>query len=390
MVLHALACVVVLAFAAPPPPPVDPTPKQIRAYFSSAAYKDARRSNSEFLLDLYRVALRRDPDPNGFSDWLKAIAKRKRPLSRTKAVEGFLASAEYAKLRGLPGPGSGLPGPGTGTGPRVEPPVTPPVDKARNPGNGVFDGRGAFVEVAARCRPSGCGAVNGEGLRAAGLTWIALQIHNADEVPSNTVTLPGWADEWRKLGFRVGFWGVSYGEGKAADDARTAARLTAKYGGDFYIADVEGAFQLGEGDIGQNRAFVEAFQAEATARGIGGVPRALSSMGRVALDMRPWLENGWDTLPQAYWNDYQVYQPSLCVAFYNKESEPSWPLARIHPTIGTYPRSRGGDQTRTITLKDYVADLKAAKTTGWSFYLPENYLDQAQLKQLIELKGQGF
>ncbi len=386
MALLALAFAASLSFAAPPPaPPADPTPDQVRAYFGSAAYKRAQRSNSEFLLDLYRVALRRDPDPGGFSDWLKALAKKKRPLTRPKAIEGFLASAEYAGLHGLPGPK-----PGTGGGPKTEPTLTPPVDKARNPGNGVFDGAGAFVASAAECRPSRCGAVTGEAMKAAGMTWIALQVHNSDEVGANTVTLPGWADEWRKLGFKVGFWGVSYGKGKAAEDGRTAARLTAKYGGEFYIADCEGPFQMGEGDIAENRAFVSAFQGEATARGIGGVPRALSSMGRVALDMRPWLENGWDTLPQAYWNDYQVYQPSLCVAFYHKESEPSWPMSRIHPTIATYGKSSGGDQTRAISLTDYAADLQTSGTRGWSFYLPEHYLDGAQLKRVTELKGRGF
>ena len=264
------------------------------------------------------------------------------------------------------------------------------MDKARQRGNGVFAGRGAFVSSAAACRPSRCGAVNGEGMRAAGMNWIALQVHDGDEMGSNTVTLPGWADEWRKLGFTVGFWGASHGKGKAAEDGRTGARLTAKYGGQFYIADVEGPFQLGEGDIKENRAFVDAFQAEATARGIGGVARALSSLGRVALDMRPWVENGWDALPQAYWNDYESYQPSLCVSFYHRESEPSWPLARIHPTIGIYPKSSGGDQARAISLKDYAADLKLAGTTGWSLYLPEKYLDRTQLKQFAALKGKGF
>src|SRR5438105_10378634 len=105
--------------------------------------------------------------------------------------------------------------------------------------------------------------------------------------------------------------------------------------------------------------------------GIGNIPRALSSMGRVALDMKPWIDNGWDAMPQAYWNSYEQYQPSKSVQFYE---DWGWPKDRIHPTIATYDSSSEGN-ARPKSIDEYAADLKAAGTTGISYYLPENYMD---------------
>lgn len=253
------------------------------------------------------------------------------------------------------------------------------ADPTRNPGNAVFDGPGMFIANASAYPPS----LYAARLKAMGVSWVSLQIHNPGPVGSNIAELEkGWAEEFRKAGIKVGFWGVSYGN--AAEDARTAAQLTAKYKGDFYIADCEGSFQAGEGDISRNRSFVDAFQAEAARLGIGGVPRALSSMGRVALDMKPWIDNGWDAMPQTYWNDWQVYQPSANVKFWE---EAGWPKGRIHPTIATYGAT--GDQTREITLQDYFQDLQKAGTTGFSYYLPESYLDDEGYRQLGEAVATG-
>jgi len=245
-------------------------------------------------------------------------------------------------------------------------------DPTRNPGNAVFDGPGMFVADASAYPPG----VYAEKLKAAGVTYITLQINNPGPVGGNIAELEkGWAEQYRKAGIKVGFWGVSYGD--AANDAKTAAQLTAKYKGDFYIADCEGSFQAGEGDVSRNRAYVDAFQAEATRLGIGKIPRALSSMGRVALDFKPWIDNGWDAMPQTYWNDYTVYQPSKNVKFWE---DSGWPKGRIHPTIATYTTT--GDQTAKIGLDDYFADLKAAGTTGFSYYLPESYLDEEGYRKL--------
>jgi len=248
------------------------------------------------------------------------------------------------------------------------------VDATRNPGNTVFDGPGMFVASAGAIDPAALAAK----CRAAGVTWVSLQIANPGAVGENVAALQsGWADRLREQGIKVGFWGVSYGE-NAATDARTHAQLTAQYEGDFFIANCEGAFQDGQGDVSRNRAYAEAFQAEAARQGIGGVPRALSSMGRVALDMKPWIDGGWDAMPQAYWNSYEHYQPSLCTKFYE---DWGWPKGRIHPTIATYDSSSEGN-ARPKSIAEYAADLKAAGTTGFSYYLPESYLDDAKWAEL--------
>lgn len=260
-------------------------------------------------------------------------------------------------------------------------PVAPtkPVDKTRNPGNVIFDGPGMFIANASAYSPA-----NAAKLKAAGVTWVSLQINNPGPVDGNIQALQaGWADQWRAAGFKVGFWGVSYGP-NAPNDARTAAQLTAQYHGDFYIADCEGPFQAGEGDPARNKQFVDAFQDEANKQGIGKIPRALSSMGRVALDMKPWIDNGWDAMPQAYWNDYNVYQPSASAKFYE---DWGWPKDRIHPTIATYTPT--GDATPK-QIKDYVADMKASGTKGFSYYLPESYLDDTEYQQLKDAIAAGL
>jgi hypothetical protein len=281
-----------------------------------------------------------------------------RSALRTDQIKVAIIDAAIARAQGhAPGPVGGV----------------KPVDKTRNPGNVVFNGPGMFVANASAYPPS----LYAAKLKAAGVTWVTLQVNNPGPVGDNLTSLQnGWADQWRAAGFKVGFWGVSYGN--ADTDARTAAQLTAQYKGDFYIADNEGPFQAGEGDRARNAQFVNAFQDEANKLGIGKIPRALSSMGRVALDMKPWIDDGWDAMPQAYWNDHNVYQPSACVKFYE---DSGWPKDRIHPTIATYTPT--GDASPK-QIKDYVDDLKAGGTTGISYYLPESYLDDDEYQQLVD------
>jgi hypothetical protein len=207
----------------------------------------------------------------------------------------------------------------------------------------------------------------------------------------------GWADQWRAAGFKVGFWGCPRGVGQhgkqsAVDeavpivkaDAALAVKLAAKYHADLYLADAEDSFQgynPTDPTPSLNRVYVEAFKIAAAAAGISDMPRALSSEGRVALDMKPWIDEGWDAMPQAYWNAYAVYQPSLCVDFYTPAG---WPIDRVHPTIGTF---KGEGENRTVSLQDYANDLKTRTTTGFSFYLPEVYLgsNDSAYKQLAEM-----
>jgi hypothetical protein len=164
-------------------------------------------------------------------------------------------------------------------------------------------------------------------------------------------------------------------------------KLTAQYYGDFYIADCEDSYQgynPKDPAPALNRVYVEAFEAAAKAAGLGKLPRALSSEGRIALDMKPWLEAGWDALPQAYWCAYAVYQPSKCVDFYVKEA--GWPLRRIHPTIGTFT-SEG--EKRAVSLEQYEANLKTRATRGFSFYLPESYLGLKNVSAYDQLAKMG-
>jgi hypothetical protein len=266
-------------------------------------------------------------------------------------------------------------------------------DPSRNPGNVIFNRTGVFVNSAA----SFPAKEYASRLKLAGVAWIALQIDNGGEVRADNASdiTSGWADRWRAAGFKVGFWGCPRGVGehgsqaavdqavpKVQADAALGANLAAKYHGDFYIADCEDSFQSynpKDPTPALNRVYVEAFQRAAITGGIGKIPRALSSEGRVALDMEPWIQGGWDAMPQAYWNSYAVYQPSACIDFYVKSA--GWPINRVHPTIATF---RGEGENRAVTLQDYAADLNTRETTGFSFYLPESYLkaDEIAYKQL--------
>ncbi|HVZ61500.1 MAG TPA: serine hydrolase domain-containing protein, partial [Terriglobales bacterium] len=155
-----------------------------------------------------------------------------------------------------------------------------------------------------------------------------------------------------------------------------------------YLADCEDSYQAYNGKDpapALNRVYVEAFESAAKAAGLERMARALSSEGRIALDMKPWIEAGWDVMPQAYWNAYAVYQPSKCIDFYTKEA--GWPIERIHPTIGTFT-SEG--EKRVVTLEQYAADLGSRGTVGFSFYLPESYLTQTNIsgyEQLGRMSG---
>ena len=125
------------------------------------------------------------------------------------------------------------------------------------------------------------------------------------------------------------------------------------------------------------------------------MPRALSSMGRVAMDFEPWINNGWDAMPQTYLNSYTVYNPVANVQYWETDKsgtgQYTWPKDRIHPTIATYPASADhGDQTQTIQIKDYVPLLKQAGTTGFSYYLPESYLDDNEYQQLLDGMANGM
>jgi hypothetical protein len=269
------------------------------------------------------------------------------------------------------------------------PPTRPAAaDPTRNPANTLFDKTGMFVN-SATAFPADRFAAK---MKMANVAWIGLQIDNGGKTRDDNADAieKGWADRWRKAGFKVGFWGCPRGVGEhgkqgAVDaatplvqaDAELAVKLSKKYRADFYLADLEDSFQSynpQDPTPALNRVYVEAYKRAAKAAGNNDMARALSSEGRIALDMKPWIDEGWDAMPQAYWNAYAVYQPSKCVDFY---LETGWPIGRIHPTIGTFT---GEGEKRTVSLAEYDKDLRtphAGKTTsGFSFFLPESYLHE--------------
>ncbi len=268
-------------------------------------------------------------------------------------------------------------------------------DLTRNPGNAIFERTGVFVNDATAF-PADRYAPR---LKLGKVAWIALQIDNGGKQRSDNVAAieSGWANRWRSAGFKVGFWGCPRGvkehdKKSAVDeatpvvkaDAALAVSLAARFHADLYLADCEDHYQgyrPSDPTPMLNRVYVEAFKAAAAKAGIAAIPRALSSMGRVALDMEPWIREGWDAMPQAYWNSYAVYQPSRCIDFY---LETGWPIGRIHPTIATYT---GEGENRTVSLQDYAQDLMARPTVGFSYYLPESYLrmDFAPYRQLANM-----
>jgi hypothetical protein len=296
---------------------------------------------------------------------VKLISRLLLPLAIIAGFSGFALSAQDAR-------------PVVHRSPAAKDP-----DPSRNPGNVLFESPGVFVNVASALPANRYAPL----FRKAKLTWLTLQIDNGGNPRADNLEAlnSGWLVAWKNEGFKVGFWGAPRGVAKHNDDkaleqarplvqadAGLAAHLTGKYGGDFYIADCEDSFQgYDPTDPAPllSRVYVESFQRAAITNGIPNIPRALSSEGRVALDMKPWLTNGWDALPQAYWNSYAIYQPSKCVDFYVHEA--GWPLKRIHPTIGTFT---GEGENRKVTLREYAADLRTRPTKGFSYYLPESYL----------------
>ena len=106
------------------------SPAKVRAYFDSDWYKSLHRSDSEFLTDLYRGILGREPDAPGFAIWQKSLANSNDPSERAKAVEAFLKAPEYVGKHDAPKES------------------LPKKDTTRLPGNVLFDTTGVFVNDA--------------------------------------------------------------------------------------------------------------------------------------------------------------------------------------------------------------------------------------------------
>ena len=212
---------------------------------------------------------------------------------------------------------------------------------------------GAFIVHPSSIDP----ALLGQEMRSAGFGWVAVDLASLD---------PGWISRLRTAsGLPVGGWSVL--GASPTGDAQRALQAVKKYGLAFYIADAEEPY--GYTDMGttspvryaRSKQFVTTFRA-----GAPSLPAAVSSYCRPDqhdIDWSAWAGAGFDFLPQAYVNDFgAAAYPRVCTSAAAK-----WfPLARVHPTIGSYSGTQG-----IVPPSTWIALLRAAKTTGFSIYPAE-------------------
>jgi hypothetical protein len=88
------------------------------------------------------------------------------------------------------------------------------------------------------------------------------------------------------------------------------------------------------------------------------------------LDWEAWRNSGFVFLPQAYVNDFGLdATPAACAAGAVKFFPPS----SVHPTVGMHPGVE-----RTLGAWGYVRLLRRAATVGFSVYLAETRMTDAQ------------
>ena len=197
----------------------------------------------------------------------------------------------------------------------------------------------------------------GQEMRGAGFGWLAVDIANLD---------PNWIARFRTAsGLPVGGWSVLQDD--PPTDASAAAQAVTQNSLAFYIADAEQPYAYTQGasrsDAGYaaSKQFVTAFRAAEPS-----LPAAVSSFCRPDqhdLNWSAWVNGDFDFLPQAYVNDFGMrVSPASCVLGAAK-----WfPLARVHPTVGSYSGLRG-----IVPPARWIALLRAAHTTGFSIYPAE-------------------
>ena len=198
----------------------------------------------------------------------------------------------------------------------------------------------------------------GTEMRDAGFGWLAVDLAHYDA---------DWVSRFRTAsGLPVGGWSVLGDDAPA--DAASAAQAVSDDSLAFYIADAEATYgytQQGNvqspASFARSRAFVTAFRA-AQPR----LPAAVSSYCRADehdLDWSAWVKAGFEFLPQAYVNDFGASaSPAACA----RGAVHWFPLAHVHPTIGSYSGERG-----IVDPARWIALLRAAKTTGFSIYPAE-------------------
>jgi hypothetical protein len=230
---------------------------------------------------------------------------------------------------------------------------------------------GAFVWHETDVEPT----LLGRTLREAGFGWVAVRLHDGtDEDPVEA----DWVYRFRLAsGLPVGGWGVLRTDPEA--EAALASDLVTRYGLDFYVANPEVEYEFSGADgpsderSGRSRRFVKAF------RGLrpSPFPLGLSSYCRPDhhdIDWSAWRRAGAAFLPQAYVNDIGTEgSPPACVA----ASRGVFPRSEIHPTIGMHIGIHG-----TVDVPTYVDLLARAGTVGFSVYLAETRMTDAEWREL--------
>jgi hypothetical protein len=246
-----------------------------------------------------------------------------------------------------------------GAYPGAPPPVVPPVPA-------LWKEAGVWVWKPAAFSPGDLGAA----AKAGSFKWITVQVHDGVVVQSDAESAfaSGWIDAMRSLGFKVGGWGPL--RTSPEDEAKVASDLVAKWKLDFYVADAEAEYKYTAPDgsfspeeFGRSARFVKAFRALQPT-----LPAAVSSYGRADLadlDWKAWRTGGFVYMPQAYWNEDLIYQPSACM---DAAVKLGWARSTVFPTIGIW----GGGARKYVSADEYVADLEKASVVGFSVYLGES------------------
>lgn len=202
-----------------------------------------------------------------------------------------------------------------------------------------------------------------------GFGWLALL--GADG-PQRSADLARHADRVRAAGLDVVVWTVLRDRPEA--EAELAAELCAEANAVGYIANAEAEHKGDSGGLqARSQAFVSSFRAR-----LPDLPAALSTFGaafapfvlghvedpvRGPMDFGPWFRSGFHLLPQAYFNEEEVYAVGASLEHAGRAG---WPAGRVHLTLGTYEGRRG-----RIPADDYVRELRDGGANGFSLYTAE-------------------
>ncbi|MBI3725581.1 discoidin domain-containing protein [bacterium] len=315
-----------------------------RHNFAIWASNDADMSKSHVVLAT------QDSSTLPFKSTFSATIMRSTAYRYVAAVKTTSEYFYVTELR-VKGAFSGSPVPGT--------PPPPSVPK-------LWGGAGVWVWHPDAFAPS----VHGAAAKKAGFLWVTVQIHDGLTTIKETedAFAAGWIGALRSMGFLVGGWAPV--RTSPEEEAALGASLVKKWGLDFYIADAEAEYKYTAPDgswdpvaYARSDKFVKAFRVAAP-----DLPAAVSSYGRADLadlDWKAWRTGSFVYMPQAYWNEYDIYEPTLCM---DAAVKLGWSKSEVFPTIGIW----GGGARKYVSAAEYVADMLTAKVVGFSLYLGES------------------